>query len=62
MLRIKSFFSYFLGNSNCSVCQSSTKDTEVLAEQSNFSKFSENVTDETAAIIIQNVLSMEIYI
>lgn len=48
--------------SNCTVCQSSTKDVEALAEQSNFSKFSENVTDETAAIIIQNVLSMEIYI
>lgn len=34
----------------------------VPAEQNDFSKFSENVTDETAAIIIQNVLSMEIYI
>lgn len=34
-----------------------------MTEQFNFSKLSENVTDETAAIIIiRNVLSMEIYI
>lgn len=33
-----------------------------MTEQCNFSKLSENVTDETAAIIIQNVLLMEIYI
>lgn len=47
---------------NCTGCQRSTKDSETVTEQGNFSKPSENVTDETAAIIIQNVLSMEIYI
>lgn len=64
MLKDKSFFSSVLGNLffNCTGCQRSTKDNETMTEQFNFSKLSENVTDETAAVIIQNVLSMEIYI
>lgn len=45
---------------HCTACQRSTKDNEAVSEQCHFSKLGENVTDETAAGRIQNVLSMAI--